>query len=88
MSELLKLAECYYAVAHDLVMQGERAIEIGRYLGAMADRMCEQNVKQTAMEPAPEPKGCNHYPGQGSCAWCTEATPEPTTAPADAEVKP
>lgn len=48
MSGLLELAEHYYAVAHDLIRQGERAIEVGRYLGAMADRMCEQNIGETA----------------------------------------
>lgn len=54
MTPLLQLAEHYYAVAHDLITQGERAIETGKYLGAMADRMCEQNIRETAPKPGPE----------------------------------
>ena len=51
MSYLLKLAEHYYAVAHDLIKQGEHAVETGKYLAAMADRMCEQNIRETEATP-------------------------------------
>ena len=27
-------------------------------------------------EPAQEPKGCNHFPGQVNCEWCTEVPHE------------
>ncbi len=58
MSALLELAEHYYAVAHDLIAQGERAIETGKYLGAMADRMCEQNMRETDPKPEPAQEDC------------------------------
>jgi hypothetical protein len=32
-------------------------------------------------EPAQEPKGCNHFPGQVNCEWCTE--PERATQPVE-----
>ena len=56
MSELLQMAEHYYAVARDLEWRAARMHEMGKNLFDIADRLCEQNMKQTAMEPTPEPQ--------------------------------
>jgi hypothetical protein len=54
-SDLLKLAEAYYTVARDLEWRASQMNEMGKRLFNMADQLCEQNAKETAMEPAPEP---------------------------------
>lgn len=46
MSELLKKAEAYYAVAADLQQQGQAQLEMARYLNGVADRMCEETMRQ------------------------------------------
>jgi hypothetical protein len=46
MSELLEKAEAYYMVAADLRRQGESQLEMARYLSGVADRMCEENMRQ------------------------------------------
>jgi len=52
---LLEMAEHFYAVAQELIFQGERSVETGKYLGAMADRMREQNMRETDKTPPPLP---------------------------------
>ena len=76
MSDLLKLADAYYTVARDLEARAYALNKMGQNLFEIADHLCEQNMKKTAMEPAPEPKGCNHFPGQVNCEWCTEVPHE------------
>lgn len=44
-SEILKRAEAYYAVAADLQRQSELILEMARYLNGVADRMCEENMR-------------------------------------------
>lgn len=46
MDERLKLAEAYYAVARDMQAQGERCLSYAKELGAIADRICEQNIAE------------------------------------------
>ena len=52
-SRLLDLAEAYYKVAEDMGFQARRYGEIANVLNQMADRLCEQNMKQTPMAEAP-----------------------------------
>jgi hypothetical protein len=58
MSELLNLADHYYVVARDLMVNGERTIETAKMLAKIADALCEQNIaKEAAAAPSPaEPK--------------------------------
>lgn len=46
MSDLLQLADMYYAVARDLQGQGQRLIEMADMLGKMADQMSEENMRR------------------------------------------
>lgn len=52
MSELLKMAESYYAVANDLKAQGQRLMEIADLVGRMADSMCEENMRRQKPDSA------------------------------------
>jgi hypothetical protein len=45
---LLNKADAYYAIAHDLERESERFMDMARALGEMADRMCEQAMRETA----------------------------------------
>lgn len=48
MSDRLKLAESYYAVAADLQEQGERMLNTAEILNIVADRLCEENMREKA----------------------------------------
>jgi hypothetical protein len=47
MSDKLKTAEMYYAVARDLRFQEQRYRETAAILEQIADQLCEQNMKAT-----------------------------------------
>lgn len=53
MSELLELAEMYYAVAKDVESKARYALEVAAMLHSHADKLCEENMKQ---QPASNPK--------------------------------
>lgn len=54
MSELLELAEMYYAVAKDVESKARYALEVAAMLHSHADKLCEENMKQ---QPASNPEG-------------------------------
>ena len=64
MTDLLKLADAYYATAHDLMMQGEWALSTAKKIGQIADRMCEQNIHEQAALPCK----IMEYDGAYKCA--------------------
>jgi hypothetical protein len=52
-SDRLTRAEAYYAVAADLMVNAERCAEMANTLNALADRMCEQNIRETTPKSEP-----------------------------------
>lgn len=56
MSEKLKLAEAYYAVAAHQKACAHRALEIATQLSECADRLCEENMRDSQAKSATEPK--------------------------------
>jgi hypothetical protein len=70
MSHLLELAEHYYAVARDLEAHAYDLNKMGQNLFEIADHLCEQNMKETAKEPATEPAKTTVQPSPVQvCNW-------------------
>lgn len=46
-SPLLDLADHYYAVSSDLMRQADELRRMAEMIGMFADRMCEQNMRET-----------------------------------------
>jgi hypothetical protein len=64
-SELLKLAEAYYAVSADLKRQAEKWLVQSQEMGFIADRICEENMRQ----------GCTRsHPHENMNAECERLT--------------
>lgn len=53
-SSLLLLAESYYTVAAHLRENGERQIQTANMLASMADRLCEQSMREKSPPSASE----------------------------------
>lgn len=53
MSDLLDLANQYYAVAADMRHRGEHLLSVSAFLSQYADALCEQNVRNS-LPPNPE----------------------------------
>lgn len=51
MSEILKLAEAYYKVAANMEYHARRQLEIASELNRHADRLCEQNMRESKSPP-------------------------------------
>ncbi len=60
MSQLLELAECYYAAARDLAYKAQEYQRIAEFLDRQGDALCEQNMREQPMpEVTPEPQGAS-----------------------------
>lgn len=67
MDERLKLAEAYYMVASDLQRQAECILNMAKNLDRMADRMCEDNIRERS--------GCRRsHPHENMSAECERLT--------------
>jgi hypothetical protein len=57
MSQLLQLAECYYAAARDLAWKAQEFQKIASFLEDQATALCEQNMREQPMpEVTPSPQ--------------------------------
>lgn len=91
MSELLKLAEAYYMVAHDLDLHAQEFARVANLLNRRADVYCEQNIAEAPERERAGEVICPHC-GRGyakaahpdQCPWIgcpsTSKTPETVTA--------